>query len=272
MSMGSLFRSEIWPIFTSTGGSFLKPARCTKKSVSSSLTSDDKLALATTLGNLASVALQEERFNEAGELVVEALKLAEPAGEQTGNLAKQARLYQKLGAIRSRQGQTLEAIGSLESARTLHQQLKMPVLYRDCLMELGIAYRTDRRLPEAESCFREALAFSQNMPHDRHDDLVMDHLADILSKRGLESQERRQLQQALAFFEESAAIWEKRGSFYNLSGTYQNIGNTHIIAGDLDRGLSAYTQALAYRDQSSALIEGIPSCARWLRWRLYKDI
>lgn len=113
------------------------------------------------LGNLYSTLGDSERAREAHH---EALKLYELAGDPQG-MGNQYRSLARLAMAADQQDQAVEL---LEAAVTMHQKSQMPLGEGLDLETLGIVHERQKRIEQAEQCYRRAETLVELTGHSRH--------------------------------------------------------------------------------------------------------
>ncbi len=114
------------------------------------------------------------------------------------------RIREQRGATRAQAGQIDGAVADFEHVIAVARATGDPVLERDLLIQLGMAYRRGDSYERATNCLSEALAASRAMHDDRHAADTLYHLGTVAWSNGRNAEAIRHHQEAVEICERLA--------------------------------------------------------------------
>jgi tetratricopeptide (TPR) repeat protein len=194
--------------------------------------------LAVAYHQLAAVAQEGERLDEAEQWCLKALAIKEQLGDRRLIVTTQ----HLLGVVAQKQGRLDEAEQWYKKVLAVEQELGNVPAVMIVFHSLGMIAQARKRLDEAEGWFRRSLRIQAGLG----DKLAM---AGTYHQLGLIAQERGSLRQAEESYLKALTIEEELESRPHLAATYHQLGIIAQQSGALAEAEGWYRRSLAIKEQ-----------------------
>lgn len=193
----------------------------------------DRTGEARVLANLAGIDMWRGRYPEAAELLRQALTLFREAGDRTG----EARAVGTLGGVELRQGRYQQAASHQQQALDLYRQIGDPAGEARTLNNLGGVERRLGHYQQAASHHEQALALYRQAGDRSGVAYSLGNLGGLYLRQGRYEQAASHLQQALA-------ICRQTGDLPTEAYSLTYLGDVHLRQGRHEQATSHHQQAL----------------------------
>ncbi|HZG54323.1 MAG TPA: tetratricopeptide repeat protein [Pyrinomonadaceae bacterium] len=212
----------------------------------------ETVELASFLRNLADVLQWKTAYDQAVDILLEALRIF----QQSGDLHGEANSIKRLGNIALERSQHDEARARFEEALTLYRQVDDVLGEANSIQWLGDIALARSQHDEARTRYEKALTLCRQ---------VNDVLGEANSIQGLGNiaLERFQYDEARARFEEALPLFRQVGSVLGEANCIKNLGDIALARSQHDEAHTRYEEAsLLYSQVGSVL--GEANCIRRL--------
>ena len=197
-----------------------------------STTRNDDILL-TNLFRAASAAQDISRLDEALNLYLEALPLAE---EQDKALSRSA-ILGNIGIIYQDKGELDEALKYYRPALEIFKQISYLQGEASIIGNIGLIYKDKGELDEALKYYRQALEIDKQIGHIQGEASELGNIGNIYNNKG-------ELDEALKYLRQALEIDKQIGYLQGEASIIGNIGIIYKNKGELDEALKYYKQAL----------------------------
>ncbi|MFO1428853.1 MAG: tetratricopeptide repeat protein [Candidatus Competibacteraceae bacterium] len=200
--------------------------------------------VATGLGQIASILMDQQRYAEAETRYDEALRAARAAGD----LELQGGLLQHQGILQGKLGRYDQAVERYQQALQLFQRADdLGSEMRTCDL-LATAERNRGQLDAAEAWYRRSRELAERLQDKTHLATVAQNLSILYQTRAEQTDDpaRRTdlLRQAVASVQQSLSGWLEQKNQVNTAASYLQLGILHRLLGELEQAEQYALQGL----------------------------
>jgi tetratricopeptide (TPR) repeat protein len=182
----------------------------------------DQSNVVSILSNLGGLYALEGRYDDASEVLRQALKTAKANAATNPGLRVQ--VLNSLGVVYCRQGKFKKAESFFNQTQDLAAKTGISVRTPQFLHNLGVIYREKRDFKKAEGFFTQALKLTEAEVGPSHPDLIfmLYSLGDLYNSTGRYLEAERELNRALTILQTARQEYSTRIArvLYALSVTY----------------------------------------------------
>jgi tetratricopeptide (TPR) repeat protein len=216
---------------------------------------NDRRAVAVGKGQLGTVRMLQQHYQEALEAYTEAPAIFESLGEP-GSVAV---IWHQIGMVHLDAGQFEQAEFAYRQSLAIKVREKNSAGEASTLGELGNLYDTMGRLEEAVKCYRQAAEIYFRLQAQRYEGVARSNLADALIEMQRYDEARREVLRAIDCKQPYSHAAEPWTTWIILHKLEQATGNQQAAAAASQRAIGAY---LAYRRDGGQSYEwGAQVCA-----------
>ena len=194
--------------------------------------------LATTYQQLADIARDRGRLDDADDMYRRSLAISEDLGNRPG----MASTYHQLGNLATLRGWPDDAEDWYRRSLAIDEELGNRPGRAGTYHQLGNLAQHRQRLDDADDWYRRALAIDENHG-DRHGMAISYH------QLGMLAQQRGRLDDAENWYARSLAISEELGSRPDMADTYHQLGMLAQQRGRLDDAENWYARSVAIKEE-----------------------